>query len=392
MKNYKIFASVVDKETQKQVKELSESEAYKDCTIRVMPDAHRGSGCTIGSVIAIGDRVVPQTIGVDISCGMFVLCLGNVEIDLEKLDAVINEHIPSGFNIHETAVMDAKELLEKLHCKDAIDIDYVERSIGTLGGGNHFIEVDQDEDGNKFLVIHSGSRKLGKLVCEYWQKKAVEYCEKKAYNEREIIDRLKAEGREREIFKALADAKANAPKVNKELAYLEGDDKKQYIDDMLICQRYADLNRQHMAYTICKEMELSAVDKFTTLHNYIDMWHNIIRKGAVSALHGERLIIPINMRDGSLFCVGKGNIDWLYSAPHGAGRIMSRAEAEKKLNVEDFKKSMDGVFSTSVCEETIDEAPMVYKDIDTIIKDIEPTVEVKKIWKPIYNFKAKSKE
>lgn len=389
MKDTKIFASIVDDVTMKQIEELSESEAYKGCTIRVMPDCHAGSGCTIGTVINIGSRIVPNTVGVDIGCGMLVTCLGKQDIDLELLDEVINENIPSGFNIHERPKRGLR-LLEGMYCESAIDKDIALRSLGSLGGGNHFIELDVDESGNKYLVIHSGSRNLGKRVCDYWQKVAIESCQRKNYDEREIINRLKAEGRQQEISAAIAEAKANAKPINKELAYLEGVDVNHYWYDMRISQWYADKNRETIAEIICKKMELNVSDQFTTRHNYIDYSHNILRKGAVSALCGEKLLIPMNMRDGSLLCVGKGNLDWLYSAPHGAGRLMSRKRAKETLDMKDYEQSMEGIYTTSVCAETIDEAPMVYKPMEEIIKYIEPTVEIVGILKPLYNFKAKT--
>ena len=246
MNDTKIFASIVDDVTKQQVEDLTNSDAYKGCTIRVMPDCHAGAGCTIGTVINIGGRIVPNTVGVDIGCGMLVTKLGKQDVDLELLDEVINEFIPSGFNIHDEPKMHT-HILDKLLCREAIDLDMAMRSIGSLGGGNHFIELDIDEMGNKYLVIHSGSRNLGKRVCEYWQKKAVDYCQKKAYNEKEIIERLKAEGRQKEIQAAIKEAKAKAPKINKELSFIEGTDANHYIYDMQMCQLYASYNRNKMA-------------------------------------------------------------------------------------------------------------------------------------------------
>ena len=387
--NTKIFASIIDEVTKKQIADLENSEAYKGCPIRIMPDCHAGCGCTIGTVIYVERRIVPNTVGVDIGCGMLVTCLGKQEVDLYELDKVINEQVPSGFNIHDHQRC-AFNLLDSMYCKEVIDKDVALRSLGSLGGGNHFIELDEDSSGNKYLVIHSGSRNLGKRVCEYWQKKAVEYCESKAYNEREIIDRLKAEGRQKEIAAAIKEAKANAPKIDKDLAYVEGFDYNHYWYDMTICQNYAFENRNTMANIICRAMDLKIERQFTTIHNYIDTRHNILRKGAVSALAGEELLIPMNMRDGSLLCIGKGNLDWLYSAPHGAGRLMSRKQAKETFNMEEFEKSMEGIYSTSVCPETIDEAPMVYKPMVEIMNDIEATVEVLDVLKPLYNFKAKT--
>lgn len=391
MNDVKIYASIIDEATKQQVNDLAESDAYKGCTIRIMPDAHAGSGCTIGTVINFKDRIVPNTVGVDISCGMLVTRLGKQEVDLEKLDEVINHFVPSGFHIHEQPKYYTNNF-DDLYCKEVIDRDVMLRSIGSLGGGNHFIELDIDEDGNKYLVIHSGSRNLGKRVCEYWQKKAVELCQKRSYDEKAIIAQLKAEGRQREISAVLAEAKKNAPKVDKDLAYLDGEEAKMYLHDMKICQQYARWNRDTIADIICDEMGLKIEGQFTTLHNYIDIEHKILRKGAVSALNGEELLIPINMRDGSLLCVGKGNLDWLCSAPHGAGRIMSRKQAKETLTMQDFEHSMNGIYTTSVCQETIDEAPMAYKPMTEIIKCIEPTVDIVSVLVPIYNFKAKTSE
>jgi len=390
MADTKIYASIIDEATEKMVRNLEESDAYKDCPIRIMPDCHAGIGCTVGTVIYVHDRIVPNTVGVDIGCGMLVVCIGQKDIDLQRLDEVINENVPSGFNIHETAKYHFETNLDSLRCRAAIDRDIALRSIGTLGGGNHFIELDEDSKGNKYLVIHSGSRNLGKRVCEYWQKKAVEYCRKGAYNERELVERMKAEGRQREIAAAIKEAKANAQKIDKDIAYLEGEDAHNYWLDMEICQSYASLNREKMARIICDAMNVEIDGWFHTIHNYIDPEHRILRKGAVSALGGERLIIPMNMRDGSLLCVGKGNLDWLYSAPHGAGRLLSRRQARETLTMQEFEQSMEGIYSTSVCPETIDEAPMAYKPMDEIVKCIEPTVTVVDVLKPLYNFKAKT--
>lgn len=389
MQDTKIYASIIDEATEKMVRNLEESEAYKGCPIRIMPDCHAGIGCTVGTVIYVRDRIVPNTVGVDIGCGMLVARLGKEEVDLQRLDEVINEKVPSGFNIHETA-SSRFDMLDGLFCREVIDSDMASRSIGTLGGGNHFIELDEDSVGRKYLVIHSGSRNLGKRVCEYWQKKAVEHCRKGAYNERELVERLKAEGRQREIADAIKEAKANAPKIDKDMAYLEGEDANRYLHDMMICQHYAQENRLEIVYTICKAMDFRISHQFTTLHNYIDHRLNILRKGAVSATKDEELIIPMNMRDGSLLCVGKGNLDWLYSAPHGAGRLMSRRQARETLSMQEFERSMEGIYSTSVCPETIDEAPMVYKPMDEIVKCIKPTVQVLDVLKPLYNFKAKT--
>lgn len=390
MNDVKIFASIVDDATRRQVEEAATCEAYNGCKIRVMPDCHAGSGCTIGSVIQFNGRVVPNTVGVDIGCGMLVTELGKVDVDLAELDRVVTELIPSGFEIHETAKI-CTNMFDDLKCGNVIDRDYMLRSIGTLGGGNHFIELDEDDEGNKYLVIHSGSRNLGVKVCNYWQEKAISNLTDDSEARNELIARLKAEGRQREIGEALKQLKK--PQINKELAYIEGEDLAGYLADMQTCQQYAVVNRTKMADIICEALGLTKYEgRFTTIHNYIDIPHGIIRKGAISAQKGERVIIPMNMRDGSLICIGKGNEDWLCSAPHGAGRIMSRAQAFKEVQMADFQKSMKGIYTTSVCEGTLDEAPQVYKSADIIRKDIEPTVEILKVIKPLWNFKAKTPE
>lgn len=384
MDKVKIFASIVDDVTKKQVEGLASSAAYKDSTIRIMPDCHAGKGCTIGSVIHYNDRVVPNTVGVDIGCGMLVVNLGQIDIDLQKLDVVINSFIPSGFNVHESPV---RSFDLNLHASIS-HREYIQNSIGTLGGGNHFIEVDTDDDNNKYLVIHSGSRNLGVQVCNYWQERAIAKLTDIFTARHALIEQYTKEGRQQEISEALKLIKR--PEINNELAYLEGDDLAMYIQDMEICQQYASVNRITMAEIIASKMGWGSCNtSFTTIHNYIDIPNKIIRKGAISANKDEVVIIPMNMRDGSLICKGKGNEDWLCSVPHGAGRIMSRKQALDKLNLEDFKTSMQGIYTTSVSAGTLDEAPMVYKSADVIMQDIKDTVDIIQVIKPIYNFKAK---
>lgn len=383
MEDVKIFASIVDEKTKEQVEQLAQSDAYKGCRIRIMPDCHAGKGCTIGSVIEYKDKVVPNTVGVDIGCGMMVMELGQVDIDLKELDRVVNEKIPSGFNVHEDPVTEfALDFIADIH-----DKKYIQCSIGTLGGGNHFIELDVDDEGNKYLVIHSGSRNLGVQVCDYWQNKAIAKLTDDSAVRKELIDRLKAEGRAEDISEELK--KIKKPKINNDLAYIEGEDLKGYLHDMELCQKYAALNRNTMGLLILDALGIKEYKLFTTTHNYIDIPSKTIRKGAISAKNNEKVLIPMNMRDGSLICMGKGNPDWLFSAPHGAGRIMSRMQAKKALQLKDFEESMQGIYTTSVCDQTIDEAPMVYKDSKQIMEDIIPTVEVLKVIKPIYNFKAR---
>lgn len=383
----KIFATTVEDTARAQIDEMNECEAYKDCTVRIMPDCHAGKGCTIGTVIKIKDRIVPNTVGVDIGCGMMVCEIMDKDIDLERLDKVVNEYVPAGFNVHDEPVRISTEL-DDLICIKAVKKDYIQRSIGSLGGGNHFIEVNRAEDGKHYLVIHSGSRNLGVTVCDYYQKIAEKECGIDPKERQALIDRLKAEGRQREIP---AEMKKLQPKVkDMTLAYLEGQSFWDYLHDMEIAQRYAWINRRTIANIIAEHMDWSIGFMFHTVHNYIDTQSMTLRKGAVSAVNGEVLIIPMNMRDGSLLCRAIGNPDWLYSAPHGAGRLMSRKQAFDTLKMEDFTATMSDVYSTSVCPETIDESPMAYKPMQEIIDAIGDTVEIIDIIKPIYNFKAKN--
>lgn len=358
-----------------------------------MPDVHAGKGCTIGTCISIHDKVVPNTVGVDIGCGMLVVYLGKIDIDLDKLDRIINENIPCGFNVNRNMSRKGYEWFEKTRVSTIVKLEereYIGQSIGTLGGGNHFIEIDKDDDDNKYLVIHSGSRNFGVKVCETWQTLAIEEGKKKNDTRRELIARLKAEHKEKLIQQELR--KLPKRTFDEELAYVPTHLVGNYICDMEVAQEYAWDNRMEMATVICRSMYWQPVDMFTSVHNYIDTKKMIIRKGACSAEEGKRLIIPMNMRDGSLICVGKGNPDWLFSAPHGAGRLMSRKQAFDTLDLKEYRKEMSGIYSSSVCKETIDESPMVYKPMQEIIDCIEPTVGVKKIIKPIYNFRAKSRE
>lgn len=356
-------------------------------------NCHAGSGCTIGTTIKITDRIVPNTVGVDIHCGMLCINL-HKDIDnvsMQEFDKIVNEVVPCGFNIHDNKIYDASLLLNKLNCKNIVDIDFANKSLGTLGGGNHFIEVDVDDIGNRYLVIHSGSRNLGVRVCNYYQDMSIATLSDNGKEVKELICRYKKEGRQSEISEALKMLPNKS--IDKELAYLEGGYMTEYIYDMGILKLYAQLNRCLIANSILKRFDKLIGDynysMFETLHNYIDMNGMILRKGAVSAKLGERLIIPMNMRDGSLICIGKGNEDWNYSAPHGAGRLMSRKKAKETLSMNDFNEQMKDIASSSVCESTIDEAPMAYKPMEEIIDCIKDTVEIEQIIKPIYNFKAK---
>lgn len=388
MERVKIYAKTVEDAAMSQIEEMSKCEAYKDCIIRIMPDCHAGKGCTIGTVIEVKDRIVPNTVGVDIGCGMYVCEIVSENIDLSRLDEVVNKYIPSGFNVHDVPVRYFPQL-SSLFCKDVVKWDYIQRSVGTLGGGNHFIEVDKGSNGNYFLVIHSGSRNLGVTVCDYYQKIAEKECGIDPNERQLLINKLKSEGRQREIADAIKNLR---PKVkNMTLSYLEGESFMDYLHDMEIAQMYARINRETIAEIIFEKMGWSFAGTFHTVHNYIDTISMILRKGAVEAGMYDRLIIPMNMRDGSLLCKGLGNRDWLCSAPHGAGRLMSRKQAFDTLNMDDFTKSMSDVYTTSVCQETIDESPMAYKPMQEIVDAIGGTVDVIDIIKPIYNFKAKGR-
>ena len=390
MKNVKIFAKTIEAEAMKQIEDMATSEAYRDCKIRIMPDCHAGKGCTVGTVIQTAGKVVPNTIGVDIGCGMLVVNLGNKDINLSLLDRIINESVPSGFDVHEQSQIKEMSpfMLRRLHdlhkSTPVFDPDYIGRSLGTLGGGNHFIELDEDEQGCKYLVVHSGSRNLGVKVCNFFQNLAKKNVNRNDERKR-IIEDLKKYGLEKEINNTLRRLGTVPP----DLAYLEGEDLNAYNFAAHVCQCFADDNRWNIAMTIIHGLQLSFVDFFTTRHNYFDIHSGIIRKGAVRAEKDEQLIIPLNMRDGSLICRGKGNEDWLCSAPHGAGRLMSRTAAKNQLSMEEYRQQMHDIYSTSVCESTIDEAPMAYKSAEEIESLISDTVDVVKRIKPIYNFKAK---
>ena len=385
----KIFTEVVDEKSIEQVKTLLDQEFVAGSKIRMMPDIHAGSGCTIGTTMTIEDRVVPNLVGVDIGCGMSVVKLGltKKDVDFAALDNIIRTYIPSGFNIREKMHPFNKYLrLNDLDCYHKLDVERARLSIGTLGGGNHFIEVDEDEEGYLYLVVHTGSRHLGVEVCNYYQGWAFDSHLSNYQNERkELIDRLRSAGREKEISSELAKLKFD---VRTDLCPVGGRLFWSYIHDMEIIQNYAKWNRNAVIDDICYHMRWNPMEIFETIHNYIDTENMILRKGAVSAQKDEKLIIPINMRDGSLICVGKGNPDWNYSAPHGAGRLFGREAAKRKFSVEQFKESMDGIYTTSVGADTLDECPMAYKSMDDIVNNIGDTVDILKVIKPIYNFKA----
>lgn len=387
----KIFTDVVDETSISQVLLLLNQEFVSGSKIRLMPDIHAGAGCTIGTTMTVTDKIVPNLVGVDIGCGMETIKIKEDHIELQKLDKLIYNKIPSGFHVREKTHRYFDETnLEDLLCYKYIDYKRAEKSLGTLGGGNHFIEANKDEEGNIYIVVHSGSRHLGLEVANYYQEegyKRLNGSSKKDIDS--LIIRLKAQGREREIQKSITALKnTKRTDIPRQLAYVSEELFEQYIHDMKIIQKYAALNRQAMMDEIVKGMKIHVIEQFTTIHNYIDTEAMILRKGAVSARKGEKLLIPINMRDGSLVCIGKGNNDWNQSAPHGAGRLMSRSAAKESFTVSEFKNQMSGIYTTSVSKDTLDECPMAYKGMDDIVNNINDTVDILQVIKPIYNFEA----
>ena len=387
------YATVIEDEAIEQIRRMCDYEFTEGSKIRIMPDVHSGKGCTIGTTMTVIDKAVPNIVGVDLGCGMYTVNLGKIEIDMEKLDEACH-YVPSGMNVWQGR--QERFDLEKLCCyRELKDSKRLERSLGTLGGGNHFIEVDVASDGTKYLVIHTGSRNLGKQVAEIYQNLAVDLnrgMEDYFKQRDEIIRTYKEQGRRSEIqaaLKEIAWKKANGPtSIPEDLCFLYGEYFKNYLADVEICQQFAKRNRELIAEIILGRCNLTAVDAFHTIHNYIDTGEMILRKGAIAAHTGEKVLIPINMRDGSVLAVGKGNPEWNYSAPHGAGRVMSRSKAKQTLSMEDYKKAMEGIYTTSINEDTLDEAPMAYKSLNDIIEVIGETVEVIEVIKPIYNFKA----
>ena len=387
------YAKVVEDEAIEQIRRMCDYEMTRGSKIRIMPDVHSGKGCTIGTTMTVVDKVVPNVVGVDIGCGMYTVSLGKGDIDFEKVDAAAH-YIPSGTRVWEGRK--EKFDLTGLKCyRELKDTKRLARSLGTLGGGNHFIEIDEASDGTKYLVIHSGSRNLGKQVAEHYQKLAVlldrgfeEYFEKRD----QIIATYKAEGRKTEIEGALKELKRQVFKgdsaMPEDLCFLYGTYMEDYLHDVEICQAFAKRSRQLMAEILIGLSGLTAGESFHTIHNYIDTSEMILRKGSIAAHKGEKVLIPINMRDGSVIAVGKGNPEWNYSAPHGAGRIMSRTKAKDTLSMEEYKEAMKGIYTTSVSESTLDEAPMAYKPLDDIIDVITESVDVIEVIKPVYNFKA----
>ena len=385
------YAKVVEDEAIEQIRRMCDYEFTEGSQIRIMPDVHAGKGCTIGTTMTVVDKAVPNIVGVDIGCGMYTVNLGKADIDFEKLDEAAH-FVPSGMNIWEGR--QERFDLQQLRCYRSLkNTKWLERSLGTLGGGNHFIEVDEASDGTKYLVIHTGSRNLGKQVAEIYQQLAIDLNKgKETYFEQRdaIIREYKAAGRRAEIQKALEEiswAKREAT-MPEDLCYLYGTYFEDYMHDVEICQRFAKKNREKIAEVLLSRTGMTGTDGFHTIHNYIDTEEMILRKGAIAAHKGEKVLIPINMRDGSVLAIGKGNPEWNYSAPHGAGRLMSRSKAKENLSLEEYKNVMQGIYTTSVNEATLDEAPMAYKSLGDIIDVIKESVDVIEVMKPIFNFKA----
>ena len=385
------YAKVVEDEAIAQIKRMCDYEFTEGSKIRIMPDVHAGKGCTIGTTMTIVDKAVPNIVGVDIGCGMYTVNLGKVDIDFATLDEAAH-FVPSGMHIWEGR--QERFDLQELYCYRSLkNTKWLERSLGTLGGGNHFIEVDQAADGTKYLVIHTGSRNLGKQVAEIYQQLAIDLNKgKETYFQQrdEIIRTYKEQGRKSEIqaaLKAIAWEMRQAT-MPEDLCFLYGKYFKDYLHDVEICQRFAKRNREKIAEILLERTGMTGGEAFHTIHNYIDTDEMILRKGAIAAHKGEKVLIPINMKDGSVLAVGKGNPEWNFSAPHGAGRLMSRAKAKQTLSMDEYKTMMEGVYTTSVNEATLDEAPMAYKSLDDIIDVIKESVDVIDVMKPIYNFKA----
>lgn len=395
----KVYATTVEDECVSQIYGFMNSPVVEGCNIAIMPDTHAGRGSCIGFTQMINKespRVNPNMVGVDIGCGMLVLKIsaeaGKILFNkpgLEKFDKIMHTKVPSGMAHRKTLHKFAKDFTEIKNLIADADYDKELFAMGSLGGGNHFVEIDTDEKGDYYIVIHSGSRHLGIAVAKYWENKAVEYHKNNSKLKNDLINKLKREGREKDIQAEIA--KIPTVIVSKDLSYLEGADVDGYLHDMKICQEFARLNREAMLDVLIEEMGIKKrhiLDKFCTIHNYIDIENGILRKGAISLQKDESAIIPINMEYGSLIVTGKGNPDWNFSGPHGAGRLMSRSKAKETLKMEDFKNAMKDIYTTSVCVSTIDEAPMAYKSADEILENIKENAEVISVIKPIYNFKA----
>lgn len=387
------YAKVIDEDAIAQIRRMCDCALTEGSRIRIMPDVHTGKGCTIGTTMTVSGKVCPNIVGVDIGCGMYTVRLSDTSLDFERIDEACH-FIPSGMNVWDGQI--EKFVLTDLHCYRSLrDTKRLERSLGTLGGGNHFIEIDKASDGTNYLVIHSGSRNLGKQVAEFYQQLAIDlHAGKEDYfiKRNEIIINYKAQGRRTEIQHALIELEKEyakkAPDIPEDLCWLYGSFMEDYLHDIEICQKFARRNREKIAEIILQRTGLTAAESFHTIHNYIDTMEMILRKGAIAAHQGEKVLIPINMRDGSIIAIGRGNPEWNYSAPHGAGRIMSRTMAKRSLSLEEYKSSMAGIYTTSVNESTLDEAPMAYKSLEDIIDAINGSVDIIDIIKPVYNFKA----
>lgn len=396
-----IFGKTIEQGVYSQVYRMMSLDAFRDAKVRIMPDTHAGMGCVIGFTAALGEKVVPNLVGVDIGCGMYVVNLGRVDIDLPALDKFIHEHIPSGSDVNEVqgTRVEFPELVDMKMYKHLRNEKHLQSSIGSLGGGNHFIELDKSEDGDVYLVIHTGSRNLGQQVCKYYQKLAIEQCNSHKHEIKEEINKvtteLRTSGRAKEISEAITAIKKRYENINKvpaDLCYLTDDLRDDYLHDMKLCQEFAIRNREEIARRIIKFLKVKPQYGWHTVHNYIDFTDGIIRKGAIRCNKDELVIIPLNMRDGSIIARGKGNPDWNCSGPHGAGRLMSRSAAKEAISMKDFKASMDGIYTTSVNKNTLDESPMAYKNAQEILETITPTVDIIEVIKPIYNFKASETE
>ena len=391
------YAKVVEPEAIEQIRRMCDYALTENSQICIMPDVHAGKGCTIGTTMTVTDKVCPNIVGVDIGCGMYTVKLAEKELDYEKIDAICH-YIPSGMRVWEGR--QERFPLAELCCYRSLrDTRRLERSLGTLGGGNHFIEIDQTADGTFYLVIHTGSRNLGKQVAEIYQNLAVDLHmgKEKYFKQRdEIIRTYKEQGRRKEIQTALQELQTNFREQNllvpEDICWLYGSFLDDYLHDIDICQQFAKRNREKIAEVILEKSGLTEIEAFHTIHNYIDTKEMILRKGAIAAHKNEKILIPINMRDGSIIAVGNGNPEWNYSAPHGAGRIMSRTKAKDTLNMEEYEAAMKGIYTTSVNEQTIDEAPMAYKSLDDIVDSIKEAVDIIEIMKPVYNFKASGDE
>ncbi len=387
------YAKVIEDSAIEQIRRMCDYALTKDSRVRIMPDVHAGKGCTIGTTMTVVDKACPNIVGVDIGCGMYTVRLADKELDFVRIDEAAH-FIPSGMNTWEGRI--ERFDLTGLKCYRSLrDTRRLERALGTLGGGNHFIEIDRASDGTFYLVIHSGSRNLGKQVAEFYQRLAVDlHAGKERYFARreEIIRTYKAEGRRAEIQAALKalemDYTSRPPDAPEDFCWLYGTFFWDYLHDVEICQQFARRNREKMAEILLERTGMTGVEAFHTIHNYIDTDEMILRKGAIAAHAGEKVLIPINMRDGSVLAVGKGNPEWNYSAPHGAGRILSRSQAKETIDLEAYKAAMAGIYTTSVSEQTIDEAPMAYKSLDDIVDVIRESVDIVDIMKPVYNFKA----